>query len=239
MTIANEVQLLAPSAKVDLFDLDLSTIGTSSVERFHCGTNQLKSNVVWQGHTYYAVVARAEGFAKSARGPTARPKFVIANLDGAFGNLLAQYDDLIGAKLIRRRTYLKYLDAVNFPGGTNPTADPTAEVLEVWYVERKVSEKKLFVEMELAPPWDVQGISLPRRSIVELCTWIYRRWNGSSFDYTKATCPYTGASYFTTTDQSTTAANDVCGKRISSCKARFGAYAELPFGGFPGAGQIR
>ena len=34
-------------------------------------------------------------------------------------------------------------------------------------------------------------------------------------------------------------ANDRCGKRLASCKLRFGAYAELPFGGFPGVGLIR
>ncbi len=32
---------------------------------------------------------------------------------------------------------------------------------------------------------------------------------------------------------------DICGKRLSSCKARFGQNAELPFGGFPAAGLIR
>jgi len=32
---------------------------------------------------------------------------------------------------------------------------------------------------------------------------------------------------------------DVCGKRLSSCQARFGQHAELSFGGFPAAGLIR
>lgn len=31
---------------------------------------------------------------------------------------------------------------------------------------------------------------------------------------------------------------DVCGKRISSCKKRFGEYAELPFGSFPSVGSF-
>lgn len=31
-------------------------------------------------------------------------------------------------------------------------------------------------------------------------------------------------------------ANDICGKRLKSCKLRHGATAELPFGSFPGAG---
>lgn len=31
---------------------------------------------------------------------------------------------------------------------------------------------------------------------------------------------------------------DVCGKRLSSCEARFGTNADLPFGSFPGVGQF-
>ena len=30
---------------------------------------------------------------------------------------------------------------------------------------------------------------------------------------------------------------DVCGKRLSSCEARFGTNVDLPFGSFPGVGQ--
>jgi len=34
-------------------------------------------------------------------------------------------------------------------------------------------------------------------------------------------------------------AQDVCGKRVSSCEVRFGTNAELPFGGFPAAALIK
>jgi len=48
------------------------------------------------------------------------------------------------------------------------------------------------------------------------------------------------SSYSSTAEPSTSiAANkslDVCGKRLSSCKARFGQNAQLPFGSFPGVG---
>lgn len=43
--------------------------------------------------------------------------------------------------------------------------------------------------------------------------------------------------YFNEADQGvSTQAADVCGKRLSSCKARFGTTAELPFGSYPGVG---
>jgi phage-related protein len=32
--------------------------------------------------------------------------------------------------------------------------------------------------------------------------------------------------------------DDVCGKRLTSCKARFGENFELPFGSFPSLGAF-
>jgi hypothetical protein len=34
------------------------------------------------------------------------------------------------------------------------------------------------------------------------------------------------------------ALQDICGKRVSSCKARFGANNEIPFGSFPSVGSF-
>lgn len=43
--------------------------------------------------------------------------------------------------------------------------------------------------------------------------------------------------YFNESDQGVSSSSlDVCGKRLSSCRARFGATAELSFGSFPGIG---
>jgi lambda family phage minor tail protein L len=47
----------------------------------------------------------------------------------------------------------------------------------------------------------------------------------------------TATQWFTENDvPTTTSTADVCGKRLSSCEARFGANNELPFGSFPGVG---
>ena len=44
--------------------------------------------------------------------------------------------------------------------------------------------------------------------------------------------------YFDANDNAiSSASQDVCGKRLTSCKKRFSDT--LPFGGFPGAGQIK
>jgi len=230
-TITSEIQKLAPSAIVDLFILDLTELG-GSVYRFHAGTNNLRQDIVWQANTYTAFPVQATGFEYNGNGQLPRPKFVAANLTGVLSLLAITYADLIGAKVTRKRTLKKYLDAVNFTGGVNPDADPTAEFPdEIYYVDRKSAETRDVVEFELSASFDVQGVKLPRRQIIQnVCPW---RYKGTE-------CGYAGTNYFDVNDNAVgSVAQDVCGKRLESCQLRFGTTAELPFGGFPAAGLIR
>lgn len=229
--IASEIQKLAPSAVIELFVLDTTNIG-GDVYRFHAGTNNLRQRLVWQGQIYEPFPVQVSGFEFNGSGQLPRPKLVVANVTGIITTLVLAYQDLLGAKLTRRRTLAKYLDAVNFPGGVNPTADTTAEFQDdVFFIDRKTLENRDVVEFELAAAFDVQGVSIPRRQIIQnVCPWKYR---GSE-------CGYTGTAYFNANDQTVaSSALDVCGKRLASCKKRFGENSELPFGGFPAAGLIR
>ena len=46
---------------------------------------------------------------------------------------------------------------------------------EIFYVSRKVSENPIFIEIELAVPFDVEGVQLPRRQVIAgTCQWVYR-----------------------------------------------------------------
>lgn len=230
-TITSEIQKLEPSAIIELFEMDATAFG-GDLLRFHAGTNGLRANVVWQGNTYTAFPIQASGFDMSGNGQLPRPKLQVANVTGAITLLVLTYDDLLGAKITRKRTLAKYLDAVNFPGGTNPTADDAAEFADdVFYIDRKVTETRDMVEFELAAAFDVAGVQLPRRQIIQnVCVWRYRGGE----------CDYTGTNYFDTNDAPVGSAGlDVCGKRMTSCKARFGANNPLPFGSFPAAGLTR
>jgi len=131
-------------------------------------------------------------------------------------------NDLGGAIVRRIRTLKKFLDG-------EPGADPDARFpTEVWYVDRKSNENRDVVEFELASKLDLAGQMIPRRQVIaNVCQWKYRG----------AECGYTGSNYWNINDQPVgTLAEDICGKRVESCKLRFGATAELPFGSFPGAG---
>jgi lambda family phage minor tail protein L len=229
--IESDVQKLAPGAIVDMFELDATTIG-GSVIRWHNGVNALGNDVVWQGNSYTRFPVEASGFQRSGKGTLPRPVLKVANVSGLTGALARELGDLCGAKVTRRRTFVKYLDAVNFAGGVNPQADPLCGFPdEVWFVDRKASENGVFIEFELAAAFDVAGVKLPRRQCVQnVCTWGYR----------SAECGYTGGPVADKNDAPTSdPALDQCGKRLLSCKKRFGEFDQLNFGSFPGVGLIR
>lgn len=229
-SITSELQKLEPSAVIELFVLDCTAIG-GEIIRFHAGTNELRQNIVWQGQTYTRYPVQVTGFEISGQGQLPRPKMRVSNVLSAITALLLEFDDLAGASVFRKRTLKKYLDAVNFADG-NPSADPDAAYPDDhYYIDRKTAENRDVVEFELASVLDLAGVVLPRRQIVSnLCTWRYRGGE----------CGYTDTRYFRSDDSETTeVTEDKCGKRLSSCRARFGSGSDLPFGGFPGAGLRR
>lgn len=225
---------IAPSAIIELFELTLDPTlhGSSDTYRWHSGCNaDVTGNVVWNGNSYIRLPIKAEGFEYSNTGTLPRPTLTIANLNGAITTLLLLVNattagnDLGGATVKRIRTLKKYLDG-------EPTADPHAKFPdEIWYVDRKASESRDVVSFELASKFDLAGVMLPKRQIIaNICQWKYR----------SPECGYTGSNYWDINDNSVaTLAADKCGKRLSSCKLRFGATAELPFGSFPGAGLVQ
>lgn len=229
----SELQSIAPSAIIELFELQLNTAiqGVSTTYRFHAGVNLTGSNgdVVWAGNSYNKFPIEADGFEYSGNGQLPRPKIRVSNIIGTITAIILT-TPLEGAKVTRIRTMARYLDAVNFAGGVNPygTPDPTSEwPREVYYIDRKSTETRDVVEFELCCAFDLQGVRAPKRQCISnICQWVYR----------SAECGYSGTSYFTENDVATTLASDVCGKKLSSCKARFGATAQLPFGSFPGVG---
>ena len=249
--LAEELLKLAPTAVIDLFEVELTEAvnGVNDTLRYHPGKNGLTEDVKFDGKTYSAVPVEVDGFEFSARGTLPRPTLRVANVNNAITTLMSTYD-LLAAKVRRIRTFAKFIDKENFSAGSsfsteaditdtlitegsdsfimqtfNDTSDADAKIVETWYVDRIASENQQFVEFELSPKLDLTNLALPRRTIEEFCPWTYKGQE----------CGYKGDAAFTVTDQPGTAATDVCGKRLSSCRLRFPGVDNLPFGGFVGA----
>ena len=226
-----ELAKLNPSAIIELFEvhLDNTLHGSSDVYRFHAGANaDVDGNVVFNGNAYTRIPVKADGFEMTNTGTLPRPTLTISNLDGTMTTLLLLVNattagnDLGGAEVRRIRTLKKFLDG-------EAAADPNAKFPdERWFIDRKANESRDSVTFELASKFDLAGQKLPKRQIVaNVCQWVYR----------SSECSYTGSNYFDVNGNTvSTLAADVCGKRVESCKLRFGNTAELPFGSFPGAG---
>lgn len=229
--ITADAQQLEPGGRVTLYELDASGFGADQLF-FH---QHLQSGVIWwQGQEYGAWPIKAEGFARTGDQPPT-PKLSVSNIDGRISALCLAFDDLVGARVIRRQTLVKYLDAANFPDG-NPTADPDEHFQdEVWFIERKTSEDKETVEFELTTAIDLNGEQLPGRQIIAgVCGWLIRG------GYRGPYCGYTGPPVADANDIPTDdPARDQCSGLVRGCKLRFGADKELPYGGFPAAGLLR
>ena len=109
MTVpVSELQKLAPSAIIELFEIHLVTAihGANTVFRFHAGTNAVNNgNIVWAGNSYQAFPVEATGFEYNGNGQLPRPKLVISNVLRFVTSILlvvnetSPGNDLNGAKL--------------------------------------------------------------------------------------------------------------------------------------------
>lgn len=226
MTLEADIQQGWHDAIVEMFELDLQPI-TGNVEDKFYFTNQVKpdeTKVQWKGNVYEPLPISATGFERSTSGQIPQPSLTVANVLGTFTQVIGPLDDLVGAKVTRRRTLGKYLDG-------EPGANPSQEFPEdIYFVEQKTGENALVIIWTLASPLDLEGLQLPCRIITQnYCQWRYR----------SSECGYTGGPVADARDRSTSSsAADVCGKRLKSCQLRF-PNQSLPFGGFPGASISR
>lgn len=223
--IKEVIQSLSPGTVMVFYELDIGPITKTNTPSdhyyFHNGANQLNQGVMWQGKEYEPFPVEGTGFDKTTKGTQPRPIIKFGNVEGIIGALCDVYGDLVGARVIRRSTFARYLDGAS-------EADPNQHFPDdIYFVERRTYTDFERVEFELASASDLAGFRLPARQVtVNYCPWTYR----------ESECGYTGTRYFNSSDAAvTTLAQDVCSKSVRGCKLRFGANAKLPFGGFPAA----
>jgi lambda family phage minor tail protein L len=229
-SIAQDLSSLEPLAVVELWVLDAEALGGTKVY-LHNYASQFNGSIFWQGQAYAPFPIEAEGFDQVTSGPHPRPTLRVGNVMGLVGALVRDLKGLRGAKVVRKRTLAKYLDAVNFTAG-NPAANPDAHYADdLWLIDRRAPSNHQVVTFELASPIDVADVELPRRQLLEgVCIWAYRGPD----------CGYTGPAVARSDDTPTmNLIEDKCSQSLRGCSMRQWPDGELPFGGFPGCGAIQ
>lgn len=229
------------TAPIELIELDATLLGgpiyrfaPMPIVDFISGTANMTS-ILWNGFSWPPFPLESSEWAWDGMGAMPTPHIKVGNVNAYFTAANIEFGDLLGVYLTRFRTFEKFLDG-------KPDADPNAQFPpEIYRVERKISQNNSIVEWELSNDLDHAAALLPGRIVLKnACTHIYRTWNPltSSFDYSQATCPYTGSAYFTSNGAATSnPADDMCSKKLGNgCKARFGQNP-LPTRAFPGAGR--
>lgn len=113
-----------------------------------------------------------DGLDLNSDGAPARPSLTVANVGSLFSSQLGSFknDDLIGERLVRRQTLEKYLH------GESGDASPPIEFRTQEYIIDRISQEgSVSVAFEMATPFDLEGIKLPRRVVVgKYCSWQYQ-----------------------------------------------------------------
>lgn len=197
------------------------------------GAMRLNGSMFFGGHEYIAVAIDVTGFEWNGQGTLPTPTIQIANVNRILMASVISLRDLIGAKFTRIRTFRKHLD-----DGTDPD-DTMIFPKEIYTINQKTAQNKVYIEFQLASAIDQEGVKIPgRQCLRNTCTHRYRAWDATTgvFDYSKATCPYTGIANFTARDVPTPNPDlDRCSKHLSGCKLRFG-NSPLPTRATPGIG---
>jgi lambda family phage minor tail protein L len=209
IVVITELQKLEPDAFIELFQLDCSIFG-GAVYLFHNQRVQGTGTIQLGGQTYQPIGMEANGFALNGTEQAPTPTITISSVGGVIQSLITEFDDLVGARVRRIRTFRKFLDDGSEPDSTARISD------DVYFVNRKTGDVKEAVTFELDSSLSVDGVMIPNRKILGRCQAQFK--DGVN-------CPYVGA-------------DSSCLKKVTDCAAKFGADAVLPFMGFPAVERI-
>ena len=174
--------------------------------RFHNYESVNQRVITFRGEDYYPLPIIANSFELSSDGSVPRPTLTFAAMTGidqenekdeeeespayfyrTLKRAILELDNLIGGKVTRIRTFYKFLDASNnFPNMENfsGNAEYNPEFpREIYYVQRKISEDKNGIQLELSSVLDLENFKLPGRLVLaNRCPWPYRG-EGCCYEY--------------------------------------------------------
>ncbi|EAY4106964.1 phage portal protein [Salmonella enterica] len=170
-----------------------------------------------------AIMGEDCGFEMNGKGAAARPSLKVSNLYGMVTGMVEDLHSLVGATVIRRIVYARFLDAVNFQNG-NQEADPEQESVSRWVIEQCSDLTAVSATFVLATPTETDGCVFPGRiMLANTCTWIYR----------SDECGYTGPAVADEFDNPTAdPAKDACSRCARGCALRnntgnFGGFLSI------------
>ena len=168
-SINSHIHEIEPTTPIFLYEIDLNEIKPATISypnrngpvkdgviRIHNDFNLFHINrgiIKWRGNLYFPFPVYGEQFDITSNGtiPTPKVKFSSQFLDDEFNSFykyirmqIQELKDIVGSRVTRRKTFVRYLSPDNFPAAVNPFntfsdtpwASRDGEVLTVRSLER-------------------------------------------------------------------------------------------------------
>jgi len=194
-SINKEIHKLTPSTMIELFELDTGSIDgnrlpeSQKIIRFHNYVSEAYLPIYFGGVKYSPIPVQFKNNELKGDGTSLpRPRMNIGNADGLVSYYMAQADGLIGASLLRKRTFARFLngDTWGLSSNQNPFGTPDSEAVlsdDIFFIDKVIMENKQVVEFELASALELNKVKIPRRRMfANSCGHEYR--NSTGCDYT-------------------------------------------------------
>ena len=147
------------NAIVELYEIDATNIG-GSIYYLSPTVSSSETAIVWNSQTYTPFPIASDGWTRSSDGALPRPKLQISTVDKLIQAAVISLDDLVGARVIRRRIFEQFLDGGAFP---NPSA---TFPIDDYIINQKVSQTKIMLTFELISFLDREGSKIPARQML-------------------------------------------------------------------------
>ena len=233
---------------VELFEFDFSPLGsgapvlylTPMTEREGLTRSEAVKPIRVNNQNYTAVPMECRGYDRGddaidlgSPGAPATPTIRLGAVIPVVSPWVNSTEQMQGVKVTRRLFLRSSLASFG-------TDFEDALKFDVHAIDQLVSQTPESIEFRLVSLSVNQGRKIPARLVERnSCARRYRQWTGAAFDYTGATCPYTGTDLFTKADQTTTTnADDNCSQRLAGCILRF-PTGTLPISAYPGISKRR
>lgn len=155
MTIQSDSQLSNVPAKVELYQLDLTPIGTLGSLTYYF-TNSSDQPITFNGQSYQPWAIQMSGVEDSVDGAPPRPVITFGNLDAnkLLSLLVFANSDIVGATVTYIRTYQNYL-------ASGVSLSPRK-----YFISRKTAHTNTVIAFELRNALDKERAFLPHRQML-------------------------------------------------------------------------
>ena len=159
MTNSIEQHKSALNAIVELYEIDATAFG-GSVYYFTPTVSETQTTIAWNTQVYQPFAIKSDNWTRNSDGALPRPKLTVGAVDKILQAAVISFQDLVGARVIRRRIFEQFLD-----GGATP--NPSAIFpIDDYIISQKLTQSKTEITFELTSFLDREGSMIPFRQML-------------------------------------------------------------------------